>query len=706
MNKNYDKRHKTYKTASHAMPKKKVLPKKKLTLKERINKFMYNEDYLQNRDRSQNTNSSREDINFNNLKSKSTISEVKKITPVRKSSNGSKIFKSTLIILIIIGLGLTIFFIPYISTAVNSYNRGFDTTRIDVDTVPHIYDKNGNLVEIMYGYYDSGAENFVPTYSSVYTDIATLPKYVGDAFTAIEDETFYDNSGINFNRLLYATFNYIIKGDSSFGGSTITQQLVKVATGDDSHSPARKAREIGSALYLTDNWSKAKILASYINLVYYGNGAYGIYEASMTYFDCEPKQLNIAQAAILASIPNSPDGLNPYGSENTKKKLLNRQKIVLSKMLELGLITDEQYTEAKEFNIEFKNGSQKLNKNSHAISPYLNLAFDEAISIVKEDCNCSNKEAIDKLLNGKTKIYLNLDVDFQNRVYEYAKGAYPDNPDVEMGGVFSNKSGEVLAVISSRTDSQVDHARYMTRQTGSAIKPLSVYGPAYDMGKLTPTSYVVDEPVSVTTSSGTWNVTNASNTFRGGMTATDAIAYSINTVAVTTLEKVGIAKSYEYLKNFGITSIDSKSDLYYPALALGGLTHGVSPYEMTQAYNAISNDGIYRNISLVNHIEIDGKTIKKSTNEHQVISADAAGKLKTSLNAVARYGTGRTAVASGVTSYLKTGTTNDVKDVWTCGFTDEATLCIWVGYDTPKHLNVYNANSTWKKIMNYYHGAK
>lgn len=458
---------------------------------------------------------------------------------------------------------------PYIFAAVKSYQAGIDTTRIDIESVPHIYDKNGNLISIMYGYHDSGKENFIPTYSSVYTDVTSLPKYISDAFIAIEDETFYNNNGISVNRLLYAIFNYMVKGDSSFGGSTITQQLIKVSTGDDSHSPTRKAREIGSALYLTDNWSKTKILGSYINLVYYGNGAYGIYEASMTYFNTEPKNLNIAQAAILASIPNSPENLNPYGNDANKTKLFNRQRLVLNKMLELGLITNDEYLEATNFNMEFNNGSDRIIKNNPAISPYLNVAFSQAIDIVKENYNCYSSQAIKKILNGKTKIYLNIDIDLQNKLYEIAKSSCTKDQEIELGGVLCNKSGQVLAIIGSRRDSQINHAYNITRQTGSAIKPLSVYGPAYDMGKLMPTEIVNDEPITITTPTQKWEIKNASETFRGSMPANDAIAYSLNTVAVTTLEKVGILNSYKYLKSFGITTIDTKRDLYYPALAMG-----------------------------------------------------------------------------------------------------------------------------------------
>ncbi|MBO5476604.1 MAG: penicillin-binding protein [Clostridia bacterium] len=699
MKKNYEKGKKSYSDVS----KGKHYSQKK-GLKQKLMDFALTKEYQQelHDKKANNLKNVNQDIKSDtdsvNLKIENSNAKT-----TSKPKSGVKKFFGTIVILILIFIvALCIFFIPYLSMAFNSYENGFDTTRIDIESVPHIYDKDGNLISIMYGYYDSGKENFVPTYSSVYTDLTSLPKFVGDAFTAIEDETFYDNSGISVNRLLYATFNYLVKGDSSFGGSTITQQLVKVSTGDDSHSPSRKAREIGSALHLTDKWSKDKILASYINLVYYGNGAYGIYEASITYFNTEPQNLNIAQAATLAAIPNSPESLNPYASESSKTRLMNRQKLVLKKMLELSLITEEEYAEAKNFNVEFTNGSQKIIKNNPAISPYLNIAFSEAIDIVMEHCNCDSSEAMDTILNGKTKIYLNMDTYMQNKAYELATSNYTDYPDFELGGVMTSKSGEVLAVISSRTNSQVDHAYSMTRQTGSAIKPISVYSPAYDLGIIEPNSYLNDSPVSIKSSSGTWNVSNADNRFRGRISVNDAIAYSLNTTAVITLEKVSLNKSLDYVKSFGITTVD-ENDLYYPALGLGGFTYGVSPYEMAQAYNVFNNDGVFRSISTINRIEINGETITKDKNEHQVISKAANDKMKTSLQCVAKYGTGRKASLSIKTTYLKTGTTNDVKDVWTCGFTDDVTTCIWGGYDIPKSVPFYNVNTVWKQLMEAYY---
>lgn len=697
MKKNYVKEKKSYSIVS---PGKHFDQKK--TFRQRFEEFALTEEYqreLHEKKANSLNDVKRTDTHYSNNAKK----ENSNITPTPKSqSNVKKVFKGFGCAILVIIICLALFFIPYLTIAFSSYEKGIDTSRIDIDSVPHIYDKDGKLISVMYGYYDNEQEGFVPTYSSVYTDLTSLPSYIGDAFTAIEDETFYENSGISINRLLHATFNYITQGDSSFGGSTITQQLVKVSTGDDAHSASRKAREIGSALYLTDNWSKDKILASYINLVYYGNGAYGIHEAAITYFDTEPKNLNIAQSAILASLPNSPEALNPYAGEANKTRLMNRQRLVLNKMLELNLITDDEYTEAINFNIEFKNGAQKIAKNNPAINPYLNIAFTEAVEIVKAKKNCDNKEAMDAILNGKTKIYLNMDSYMQNKAYELATTNYTDYPDFELGGVMTSKSGEVLAIISSRTNSQVDHAYHMTRQTGSAIKPISVYSPAYDLGIIEPNSYLNDKPVSIKSSSGIWEVSNADNRYRGQLTVNNAIAYSLNTTAVLTLEKVTLKKSLEYVESFGITSV-GKNDLYYPALALGGFTYGVSPYEMAQAYNVFNNDGVYRSISTINRIEINGETLTKDRNEHQVISKAANDKMKTSLKCVADYGTGKKASLNFTTTYLKTGTTNDVKDVWTCGFTDDVTTCIWGGYDIPKSVSFYNVNTVWKQLMESYY---
>lgn len=719
MKTNYGKRRKSYSRVTTNSSSKHAAPaqnKKSLkdyifteTAIEKLDNMKLDDDFKNNN--AKESNIEVEKINTVAHSSKTTVVKnvtTKPRTRKRKSKSGiiKKIFLTLLCLSILAVVGVVVFFSPYISKAVSSYEKGFDTSRINVETVPHVYDKDGNLISILYGYYDPDENGYVPTYSSSYVNLNSLPKYVGDAFTAIEDETFYNNIGVSYNRLLYAVFNYVIKGDSSFGGSTITQQLVKVATGDDSHSASRKAREIGSAMYLTDNWSKEKILASYMNLVYYGNGAYGIFEASYTYFNTEPKNLNIAQSAVLAALPNAPEALNPYTDEAAKTRLMNRQKLVLKKMLELNLITKDQYQEALDFNIEFTNGSSQLPKNDPAISQYLNVAFSEVITMVKQKYNCSDSEAMDKILDSNTKIYLNMNTNLQKKVHQIAINNYTDLGDFEIGGAMTDKSGKVVAIIGSRTNSKIDHSYGMLRQTGSSIKPLSVYGPAFDIGILNPNSYVYDGPTSIKLDNGKyWNVQNASRTYRGQLTARDAIAFSLNTVSANTLSQVGLDKSLEYIKSFGITSMDNEK--YYSSLAVGGMTTGISPYEMTQAYNVFNNDGVFRSISTVDKIVIGGETITKDRNEHQVISVDANNKIKDALSAVANYGTGKAANLGYAQTYLKTGTTNDVKDIWTCGFTDEVTLALWGGYDTPKQISgIYNVNKAWKEMVDAYYNYK
>ena len=630
------------------------------------------------------------------------VSNLNKNRPEKKFTFFKGIVRPIIIAFFVIAAVIAAFSIIPLTSALNAYNNGFDTTKVDITKVPHIYDKNGNLLMVMYGYNDVSKEGFVPTYSSKYTDLNELPNYISNAFLAIEDHTFYDNKGISFNRLLYATFTYIAKGDSSFGGSTITQQLVKVSTGEDDRSITRKTKEIGRALYLTENWSKSKILASYINLIYYGNGAYGIYEASLTYFGITPDQLNIAQAATIAALPNSPEGLNPYASEGQKTRLMDRKLLVLQRMLELQLITDEEYTEAINFEITFTNSSNLITKNDPAIKQYLDIALTETIEIVMHQYGYDKKKAMNEILYGNTKIYLNLDQPLQRKSYELVINSYPDYQNFELGYVLTNKQGQVLSLVASRTNSQIDHVYNMTRQTGSSIKPLSVYGPAFDMGLLTPNSYINDAPTSVKTASGVWNVNNASRRYMGNVTTKSAIAYSLNTTAVITLERVGLFKSYEYLQSFGITSL-TKDDLYYPALGLGGLTYGISPYEMAQAYNVFNNDGVFKSISTVDRIEISDKTIKKNPNEHRVISSDANEMIKTSMLEVGNYGTGRQAKLSNVTTYLKTGTTSNNYDFWTCGFTNDVTAVLWGGYDIPREISNYNVNALWKQLVESYY---
>lgn len=591
-----------------------------------------------------------------------------------------QIFLSLFMLFLIAVLIIFAIFYSYIEIAVDAYRVGIDTSRIDYHSIPYMYDINGNEINAYYGYYDEKKTGFTPTYSSKYTILDDMPDYVYNAFVAIEDETFYENYGFSPKRLLGAILSYEINGDSSYGGSTITQQLVKIATGDDSHSPERKSRELGASIYLNEHWEKEQILESYINLAYYGDNSYGIYEASMNYFGKEPKDLNVAEGATLAAMLNRPEGNCPYNSNDAKARLMYRKKLVLDKMLELSFISNEEYDTAIEYNVVFMD--KDFEYKDKATEQYIPLAMQQAKEIVMDYYDLeSTDEAFEMILNGNTKIYTNLDPKLQKQAYDILKNSYAG--DIEMGYVLTTKDGDVVTAITSKNDANIDHVYSMTRQTGSSIKPIAVYGPAFDLNLETPSSVIVDEPVYI----NNWKVHNYSNKYHGAVTVKNAVAFSYNTTAVKTLQKVGIHTSMNYLKRLGITSL-TNNDLYYPALALGGLSKGISPFEMCQAYNAINNDGIYSNISFISKIEINGTTIFPKRETKRVFSSSANDMIKECLQAVASYGTAKKIAMPDHIVYAKTGTTSNNTDLWTCAFTDEITATIWAGYDTPREITV------------------
>lgn len=596
-----------------------------------------------------------------------------------KVSFGNVLLSLFLLFLIVVLIIIALFY-SYIEIAVDSYKVGIDTSRIDYHCVPYMYDINGNEINAYYGYFDKKENGFTPTYSSKYTKLREMPEYVYNAFVAIEDETFYENYGFSPKRLLGAIISYKINGDSSYGASTITQQLIKITTGDNSHSPERKSRELGAAIYLNEHWEKEQILESYINLAYYGDNSYGIYEASMNYFGKLPKDLNIAEGATLAAMLNKPEGNCPYKSNDAKARLMYRKILVLDKMLELGFISNEEYNTAIEYSVVFMDKDFKY--KDKATEQYIPLAMQQAKEIVMDYYDLeSTDEAFEMILNGNTKIYTNLDPKLQNQAYEILKNSYAD--DIEMGYILTTRDGNVITAITSKNDSNIDHVYSMTRQTGSSIKPIGVYGPAFDLNLTTPSSIMVDEPVYI----DNWKVHNSSNRYHGTVTVKNAVAFSYNTIAVKTLQKVGIRTSMDYLKRLGITSL-TNNDLYYPALALGGLSKGISPFEMCQAYNAINNNGIYSNISFISKIDINGTTIFPKSETKRVFSSSANDMIKECLQAVASYGTAKKIAMPDHIVYAKTGTTSNNTDLWTCAFTDEVTATIWAGYDTPKEITV------------------
>ncbi len=570
---------------------------------------------------------------------------------------------------------------------VGTYKKGVDISNIELNAIPHIYDSKGNEISVIYD-----------NETRVYTKLSEVPKYVYTSFIAIEDKRFYEHHGFDVKRFSGAVINYVFNKNlvGRGGGSTITQQLARNITEDNEDTPKRKMREIARAIYLEKNMSKDEILENYINYIYFGQGAYGINAASLVFFGKTPSKLSVAESAAIAAMAYSPEGNNPYSSDDSKKRLLDRQKLVLKEMKEQGYISKSEYDEALKQDIVFKTIKDT------AVNQYVRIAIKEAKEMLISSGLRKDEAEIEKsILNGNIQIYTNLNVDYQNELYKIMKSYFKD--DIESSFIITTKDGKIISAISSRTNSQYDRIKIMTRQPGSTMKPIAVYAPAFDMGILTPNSIVTDSKVVIKSGNNTWSPSNWYEGYRGEFRVYDAIGQSINTIAVKTLDLVGISKSMTYLKNFGITSL-TKQDAVYP-LAIGGITNGISPFEMVRAYNVFNNEGMFRNISFIDKIIVDGKTIKISQDKYKVISEDANDMIDDTLRYVVTNGTASKANISGLEVRAKTGTTDDKKDFWLCGYTDDVTATLWVGYDKPKSMNFSSGEvaTLWSKLVSKYY---
>lgn len=567
------------------------------------------------------------------------------------------------------------------------YEQGIDLSNITLNSIPHIYDKNGDEISVIY-----------QNSTRVYTKLSEIPDYVYKSFVAIEDKRFYSHHGFDTKRFTAAVINYVFNKNiiSRGGGSTITQQLVRNITDDKEDTPKRKMREIARAIYVEKQMDKDEILENYINFIYFGQGAYGISEASLTFFGKKPAELSIAEAAVLAAMPYAPEGNNPYLGDDAKERLLDRQQLVLKQMLEQEYISKDEYKKALKEDITFKKVKDT------AVNQYVRLAINEAKEILMENKIIKSEVEIEEsILSGHIEIYTNLDIDYQKKLYNIMNAYFDD--DIEASFVVTTKDGKVIAAISSRKNSQYDRVKAMTRQPGSTIKPLAVYAPAFDLGILTPNSIVTDSQVVIKNGKNTWSPSNWYEGYWGDQLVYDALGQSINTIAVKTLDMVGISKSLDYLKNFGITSL-TKNDAIYP-LAIGGISKGISPFEMARAYNVFNNGGVYRNISFIDKIIVDGETITPDKNERKVISKEANDMMDSCLRYVVTNGTASKAGIKGINVRAKTGTTDNKKDFWLCGYTDELTAALWVGYDKPKRMDFSSGNvsSLWSKLIYEYY---
>jgi len=558
-----------------------------------------------------------------------------------------------------------------------------------------VYDIEGNQIAKL-----TGRENVDRIYTS-YSELKDT--YIDEAVISIEDERFYDHSGIDLKRIGGAILSALAHGGSAtYGGSTITQQTVKLISGQDQHSTSRKVQEWFSAMELEQHLSKDEIMELYLNLAPMGNNYVGVQAAAHNYFGKDAKDLNIAECALLAGLPKSPSYYNPL-RESGRRNCLRRMRIILGKMHDLGNITDEQYQDALNTEIVFK--THDTSSGGVVNSYFTEYAISQVVRDLAAQRGISKSLASTIVYNRGYHIYTTmepkvqqvLDDAFKDKsLFQTKPKKLDDLPEKPTGAmvVINSQTGAIAAMQGGYGEKtmnlSLNRATSARRSPGSSIKPLIDYGPALELDMIAPGTIFNDEKVYLNpaTPKKAWPL-NYSRTYDGPITVRKALVSSKNTVAVMVWNEVGGDTALWFLSQVGIDRLD-KDGFIYPSQAIGGVSRGVTPLEMAAAYNTFASGGTYTEpYAYTRVVDSDNNEILKANPaSRRVYSAETCFLMADILKGVVSTGTpsnygGQITNSKGnkIDTAGKTGTTSDNIDKWFCGFTPYYSAAVWYGYD-------------------------
>ena len=580
------------------------------------------------------------------------------------------------------------------------------------NTPSTVFDTNKNIIAQI------GAER-----NREQIEFADLPEYLVNAYVSIEDQRFYRHHGIDIRRTGAAVLSYITNGgSSSFGGSTITQQLVKNITGDDSNSIFRKVKEWFYAFTLEISCSKEDILEAYFNIIYTGPNIYGVQEAAHYYFNKDITQLSLAQCAFLAGINNAPNSYNPFSDTDRTERIANRTKTVLNKMLELEYISEDEYQTAiaeVDNGLSFSQG--ELSSNTSIYSYHTDALINEVISDLSDRKHITQDFATNYLYMSGSSIYSTenseiqkvLENECENTRYVLKSSNGEDTSQAAMV-IIDHSTGYVVACTGGlgekNTSRSFNRATQMTRQTGSAMKPLAVLLPAITKKLVTNVTVFADEPTTFIDYNGEEYSPVNYDGYKGSITLRQAVESSQNIPFVKIMEQLTPQVAIQYLEKMGITTLNEKD--VNLALALGGLDKGISPLEFAGGYATIANDGIYIEPTFYTKVtSTSGETVLNSKQKkRRVISKDVASILKQLLTepVTGTYGTATYCSITGIDVAAKTGTTNENYDRWLCGFTPYYTAVCWYGFDMNESIDFNGRNPAgliWSNVMKEIHSG-
>lgn len=578
-------------------------------------------------------------------------------------------FHVTKLILVLMLTAITAFSAFLVYTAKTTDVSGL---RAGMVQVTEVYDRNNQ---------EAGVLNIN---KGEFVTIDQISPNMINALVSTEDKRFYDHHGFDPMGFLRATFGLLLnRGRVTGGGSTITQQLAKNAFLTQDQTFLRKAKELFLSFELEKKYSKDQILEMYLNNAYFGNGAYGIENASLRYFGKSAKDLTISEAAVLTGSLKAPNVYNPIDDMEATVK---RRATVLQLMVTNGKITQE---EADKAGAEVITVQDAYVANSRYKYPYY---FDGVINEITNNYGISEEE----LLNKGYKIYTGLDQKMQADMEETFSNSwlFPKASDGTIAQAASvamdPQNGDVLATVGGRTNEKhtfrgFNRATQLQAQPGSTFKPLAVYTSALEEG-YQPNSVLVDEKRSY--GSDKYTPENWNKQYQGTVTMTEALNQSWNAPAVWLLDKIGLKKGIEKVHQFGIETDPGDE---YLGIALGGLTKGVSPIQMASAYTAFANKGVRTKPRFVTKIvDANGKVIVDNTavKDNRVTTEEVAKKMTSMLLTVyGQEGLGAPFSPSGKIIAGKTGTTealnneNGSRDQWMIGYTPDVVVATWMGYD-------------------------
>lgn len=656
-----------------------------------------------------------------------------------------------------VGIFAWIFFKYVETTLAPELAVNLEAFTMNQTSIVYYQDKEtGQWLELQYLY---GKEN------RIWLDYQDIPQYAIDATIAIEDKRFESHHGVDWRRTAGAVVNMFFGMRNTFGGSTITQQVIKNVTEYDQATVKRKVTEIFRALALEQNYSKEDIMENYLNKVYFGSKAYGIGAAAKTYFNKDVSELSLAQIASIIAITNNPSIYNPLFNNvvahDTKEVDENgdpiyvdwttvqhnkwRQENILWEMKDQGKISQAEYDQAMAEELVFygtpeyeakygptpeegEEGGEEGDepdmpagsKGSKYWSWFVEQVFNDVKQDLMEKYHYSEDTAVQMIYNAGYKIYATVDPDIQ----EIVDSVYTDETNLDKQNAKGDRlqsgitiidpyTGHVVAtsgLIGEKEGNRLQSYAMTRRPCGSAFKPLSVYAPAIEHGTITMANVYDDYPLKLNDRQTGGYPKNSPTRYRGLVTVSTAVRYSCNTVAIRVLNELGYAASYEFLTtNLGFTTL-VPSDLGEAPLAMGGLTYGVNTREMAAAFSAFANDGKYNvPITYTKVEDADGQVILDNTDNPDLswvaMKETTAYQMNVLLKQVVNAGTGTEARINNMTVAGKTGTTSDLFDRYFVGYTPYYCAAVWVGYgyNTTVSWNGNPAAQMWQKVMSRVH---